>query len=102
MKSSFQTNDLCLYYQLNITSLRPSSFPQHSGCHPFPWYEWPISKYGKKLVLGHRQKWSRTGNIPVHCSSRNNRQIFPALHHCSSLVRRFASLLGRGQVFQEE
>src|SRR3989442_758828 len=51
------------------------------------------------------QMADRTSNI-ITClsitSSGNNRQIFLALHHCSSLVRRFARLLGRGQIFQEE
>src|SRR6266567_7812860 len=35
-------------------------------------------------------------------TSGNNRQIFPALHHCSSLVRRFARLLGHGHILEEE
>src|SRR5437588_599554 len=35
-------------------------------------------------------------------SSGNNRQIFPALHHYSSLVRRFARLLCHGHILEEE
>src|SRR5260370_20288503 len=35
-------------------------------------------------------------------SSGNNRQIFPALHHCSSLVRRFARLLYHGHILEEK